>query len=180
VNKKSGHGVLISACLLGLKCNYRRQDSPRWEADFKKIIEPVLKAGFFFVPVCPEQLGGLPTPRHPSELTKNASEILAAKGRVVTREMQDVTDFFINGAKETLLIAQRLSLKLAVLKEKSPSCGSKVIHSGSFEGKLTPGEGITSYLLRINNIKIFNDEDFIEIFKSRDWRNILRQLLRPC
>lgn len=102
------------------------------------------------IPVCPEQLGGLPTPRVPAE----------KKGdRVFTKEGKDVTEEFDKGAAEALKIAQLANCKKAILKSKSPMCGYCKVYDGTFSGKLTSGNGIFAWLLKKNGIKVLTEED---------------------
>ncbi len=129
---------LCSACLLGRKCRYNGSSFEN-----KKIID--LSKREVLLPVCPEELGGLPTPREPSEIME---------GKVFSISGKDLTMNFIKGAEETLKIAQRHGIKEAILKQNSPSCGFGQIYDGSFSGKLLHGNGITAELLIANNIKI--------------------------
>lgn len=134
---------LVSACLAGIKCTWDEGSRP-----CQKVIE-LVKQGKA-IPVCPEQLGGLPTPRIPAE----------QKGdKVFNKEGKDVTSEFENGAKETLKIAQRFDCKEAILKFKSPSCGSGKIYDGTFSKRLIDGDGVTAALLKKNGIKVISEED---------------------
>jgi uncharacterized protein YbbK (DUF523 family) len=134
---------LCSACLIGVKCRFNG------EAKTDKKVLALLKKEVL-IPVCPEQLGGLPTPREPAE----------QKGRrVVTRSGMDVTENFIKGAKETLKIAKTLDIKEAILKQKSPSCGSGQIFDGSFSNVLINGDGITAALLKKNKISVISETE---------------------
>jgi uncharacterized protein YbbK (DUF523 family) len=103
------------------------------------------------IPVCPEQLGGLATPREPQERIGK---------RVVTKTGIDVTENFNKGAKQVLLIAKILGIKEAILKQRSPSCGCGQIYDGTFSNKVINGDGVTTALLRRNNIKVVSEEDF--------------------
>ena len=135
---------LISACLLGIKC--------RWDAKFKpcqKAIE-LFKQGNI-IPVCPEQLGGLPTPRIPQEIQKD--------GRVLNKKGKDVTENFLKGAEETLKIAKLVGAKEFIGKSKSPSCGFGETYDGTFSDTLIKGNGITADLLSKNGIKITTEKD---------------------
>ncbi|MGN1336878.1 MAG: DUF523 domain-containing protein [Candidatus Coprovivens sp.] len=130
--------ILVSACLLGTNCKYSGGNNYSEEViEFLKDYE--------IIPVCPEQLGGLPTPRP-------ASEIIGDK--VMNNEGTDVTSNYQKGAEETLKIAQLLGIKKALLKAKSPSCGNGKIYDGTFSGILTTGDGITTKLLKENNIEV--------------------------
>lgn len=131
--------LLVSACLLGEPCRYDGKSVP-----CREVIE--LSDRFELVPVCPEQLGGLPTPRTPSEVQPD--------GRVVDREGVDRTAAFRAGAESALAIAREHGCKCAILKENSPSCGSSCIYDGSFTGTLVPGEGVIAALLREAGIEV--------------------------
>lgn len=130
--------ILVSACLLGTNCKYSGGNNYSEEVmEFLKDYE--------IIPICPEQLGGLPTPRP-------ASEIIGDK--VMNNEGTDVTSNYQKGAEEALKIAQLLGIKKALLKAKSPSCGNGKIYDGTFSGILTTGDGITTKLLKENNIEV--------------------------
>ena len=125
--------ILVSACLLGEPCRYDGQSVPN--AGVKALAE-----SFELVPACPEQLGGLPTPRVPCELRPD--------GRVIDRNGLDRTEAFRAGAAAALEIARANGCMRAVLKENSPSCGVTAVYAGTFTGRLVPGEGMTAATLR--------------------------------
>lgn len=133
--------ILVSACLLGEPLRYDGAAKP-CEAVL------ALKERYQCIPVCPEQLGGLPTPRVPSERRGK---------RVVTKSGKDVTAEYERGAKETLKIAQKEGCRIAVLKERSPSCGCGEIYDGTFSGARKGGNGVTAELLLKNGIKVFGE-----------------------
>ena len=135
--------LLISACLLGENCKY---DGGNNALPPEKLA--ALRERFELVPVCPERLGGLPTPRVPSE---------RRDGRVISRTGADVTDAFRRGAEETLRIARENGCRRALLKTNSPSCGSGTIYDGSFSGRLVPGDGVAAEHLKHENIEVFGD-----------------------
>ena len=146
--------ILISACLIGVNCKYNGGNNK-----VEKIIEQM---DVIFIPVCPEQLGGLTTPRPPAEIIDET--------KIVNIEGKDVTQQFLNGAEETLKIAELYNCKYAILKERSPSCGSNQVYDGSFQGKVKNGEGMAASLLKKNGIKVYSEENFeelIEIVKGR-------------
>jgi len=116
---------LCSACLLGVKCRYNGKSALN-----KKVVS--LLRSEVLIPVCPEQLGGLPTPREPAEIVGN---------RVFTISGRDVTENFIRGANETLRIAKLFNISEAIMKQGSPSCGFGRIYDGTFSGKTRKGEG---------------------------------------
>ena len=141
--------ILVSACLLGIDCKYNGLNNKN---------ENVLKylEGKNYVIACPEQLGGLTTPRNPSEIVKiGENEINDYK--LLSNEGKDVSESFIKGANETLKIARIFNCTEAILKEGSPSCGSSFIYDGSFTGKKICGQGVTTDLLRKNNIKVISE-----------------------
>lgn len=137
---------LVSACLAGVNCKYNGKNNLVEE------IKKLAKEGKAVL-VCPEQLGGLPTPRLPSEI-KN--------GRVINVKGEDVTEEFYKGAYETLKIAKLYGIKTAILKSKSPSCGKHKVYDGTFSGRLINGEGITAKLLKENGIDVISEDEFIE------------------
>lgn len=148
--------VLVSACLLGVNCRYN--GIPVENAAVKELLD---REGMTLIPVCPEQLGGLPTPRKPSE---------RKDGSVVSSEGEDRTAAFTRGAEEALRIAKLYGCEAAVLKERSPSCGNKEIYDGSFTGTVVPGAGVTAELLRMNGVKVFGEselEEFSEYVRRR-------------
>ena len=130
--------LLISACLLGVRCRYDGGSKPQPGVE-------ELAGRYRLIPVCPEQLGGLPTPRSPSERQGD---------RVVSRQGRDVTAEYHRGAEEALRLLDFFHAEGAVLKERSPSCGKGVIYDGSFSGRLTGGDGVTAALLRENGIAV--------------------------
>jgi uncharacterized protein YbbK (DUF523 family) len=135
--------LLISACLTGEPCRYdgKSKELAGWRA---------LEEKYELVPVCPEQLGGLETPRDPSEIQG---------GRVVSRSGRDVTAEYEKGAQAALALAQANCCRLALLKEKSPSCGSGLVHNGLFDGGLVPGDGVTARLLKENGIAVYGESE---------------------
>ena len=145
---------LVSACLLGIKCRY---DGGSKHVD--DLAE--LAAQGKVIPVCPEQLGGLPTPRNRCEISMGAgADVLDGKCRVISINHSDVTERFLTGAKETLKLAQACSIKRAILKARSPSCGSGQIYDGTFSGHIIEGSGVTAELLSRNGIEVFTEETF--------------------
>jgi uncharacterized protein YbbK (DUF523 family) len=152
---------IVSACLAGVKCKYNAKDN--YDPELHKFLsrEKVQL-------VCPEQLGGLTTPRPPAEIVGGSGEeVLSGKARVLTREGIDVTENFVRGAGETLRIAQLLGAKGAILKEGSPSCGSSLIYDGTFRGVKQPGQGVTASLLRKEGLKVYSENNFLENIKEK-------------
>ncbi|KRQ87350.1 hypothetical protein ABG79_00688 [Caloramator mitchellensis] len=149
--------ILVSACLCGVNCKYDGNNN------LNEYIYELLKQGKL-VPVCPEQLGGMSTPRHPSEIVGgSAKDVLEGKAKVINKKGEDVTRFFVKGAYETLNIARTFNCKAAILKAKSPSCGSGKIYDGTFEGRLIDGNGITSELLIKNGVEVIDETDVAAI-----------------
>lgn len=139
--------ILVSACLLGCACRYdgKGQENQAVLA---------LRGCCELIPVCPEQLGGLSTPRPCAE---------RRDGRVVTCEGRDVTEEYARGAREALRLYRTLGCEAAVLKERSPSCGSRQIYDGTFSGVRIPGEGVCAQLLRENRIRVLDEEQLGEL-----------------
>ena len=135
--------IIVSACLAGINCRYDKNNKAH--PNIIKMIEEG-KA----IPLCPEQLGGLPTPREPTEIINE---------HFITKYGNDVTKEFQNGAKEALRIALIAKSKTAILKSNSPSCGCGKIYDGSFSGKLKKGDGIFCKLLKEENFIIQTEED---------------------
>jgi len=145
---------LISACLLGIRCVWSGDDKYKNQ----RAIE--LSKVEALIPVCPEQLGGLSTPRVPQEIQGGTGDdVLDNKSGVVNKDGEDVTREFIKGAEETLKIARQLNVKEFIAKSESPSCGCGQIYDGTFSGKLIDGDGVTAALLRRNGIRIIPEED---------------------
>lgn len=142
--------ILISACLLGDKTNYRGEGN--YHPDVEK-----LKELYDLVPFCAEQEGGLSTPRLPNEIRGD---------RVVRKDGKDVTKEFNKGAIKALNICKYLGIRKAVLKESSPSCGSHLIHNGLFDGRKIKGAGITARLLMKNEIEVFSEEEIDKLLKE--------------
>ncbi|SHO51958.1 DUF523 domain-containing protein [Anaerocolumna xylanovorans] len=139
--------ILVSACLLGLDCRYCGTGK------YLKELED-LKEDFQFIPVCPEQLGGLSTPRSPVELSD---------GRAINKEGEDCTEQFQKGGEEACKLADYFACKAAVLKANSPSCGYGQIYDGSFQGKLIKGDGITAGMLAKKGLRIYTENNLEEL-----------------
>jgi uncharacterized protein YbbK (DUF523 family) len=153
--QKESKTILVSACLLGINCKYNGKNN---------LNSDVIRAlkGKCFVPICPEQLAGLPTPRVTQSILKGSGEeVLQRKTKVITQEGQDVTREFIRGAKEALQIAKIVEANIAILKECSPSCGVNRIYNKketASEG-LVKGMGVTTAYLKRNKILVFSEEE---------------------
>ncbi|MBE5787526.1 MAG: DUF523 domain-containing protein [Clostridiales bacterium] len=135
--------ILVSACLLGVCCRYDGKSKPS-----DSII--ALAKDHQLIPVCPEQLGGLATPRPPAE--RQGDEIRRQDGGDVTKEYQ-------KGAYEAARLYDLFDCDCAILKSRSPSCGSGVIYDGSFTGSFREGDGVTAQLLKEKGIPVFSDEE---------------------
>ena len=154
--------ILISACLLGEKTRYDGGDN---------LIEGLMDFTKFYdvVPFCPEVEGGLPTPRIPSEIKNSA---------VVNKEGEDVTRYFEHGAHKALNICSFLGIRLAILKDGSPSCGSRRIHDGKFTGNKIDGLGVTAQKLIEAGIKVYADTDGLDFLfpeRKRSERPYMRE-----
>nr|WP_062341386.1 DUF523 domain-containing protein [Herbidospora sakaeratensis] len=147
--------ILVSACLLGRRVRY--------DGGAKTSDDAVLagwKAEGRLVPFCPEVEGGLPVPRPPAEIEGGAggAAVLAGAARIRTPDGHDVTAHFLEGARQCLAVARSFGVRIAILKEGSPSCGSLRIYDGSFRGRVLPGEGVTAALLVANGVEVFGED----------------------
>ena len=139
--------IIVSKCLTGECCRYDGGSKPS-----SRVME-LIKNGQA-VAVCPEQLGGLSTPRLPSELTADGAEVLKGRAQVMMSGGRDVTAEFIAGAYAALDIAKECGAKRAILKAHSPSCWCGLVYDGSFTGRLVPGRGVTAALFEANGITV--------------------------
>ncbi len=139
--------ILVSSCLLGNNVKYNGGNN------YCPLIEKV-KEQFDIITVCPEVSGGLPIPRFPSEIQSN--------NKVVNNQSTDVTKEYQKGANIALELCKKHNIKIAILKEKSPSCGTHFIYNGDFDGTVIEGQGITTNLLIKNDIKVYSENE-IEI-----------------
>ncbi len=154
--------ILVSACLLGNKVRYDANDVPtesslldKWNVEGRLIA------------FCPEVAGGLSVPRLPAEIIgTDGNAVLDGTAKVVDNQGNDVSENFINGAKKALEAAQSNNVKVAILKSKSPSCGSSFIYDGTFSSVQKVGQGVTTALFERNGIKVFSD---LEIEKAADF-----------
>ncbi len=142
--------ILVSACLLGMPCRYDGKSMPN-----AAVI--ALKSRHNLIPICPEQAGGLPTPRIPAERLGNA---------VFNREGAEVTEAYQKGAETALKLAQKYHCRYAILKEKSPSCGHGIIYDGTFTGKRVAGNGVTTELLASHGILVFGESQLSPLPKE--------------
>lgn len=144
--------ILISACLLGSPVRYdgraktlAGEHLDRWRAEGR------------LVPLCPETAAGLPVPRPPAEIAPGdtAALVLAGPGRVLTDTGEDVTALFRRGAELTLAFALARGCRFALLTDGSPSCGSRFVHAGTFDGSRRAGRGVVTELLESHGIRVF-------------------------
>ena len=147
--------ILVSACLMGRRVRFdgRAKTSDdellaRWREEGR------------LVPFCPEVEGGLPVPRPPAEIEGGVggAAVLSGAARVLTAEGGDVTKAFLAGAYAALNVARSMGIRIAILKEGSPSCGSLRIYDGNFRGTAVPGQGVTAALLEAHGIAVFGED----------------------
>ena len=143
--------VLVSACLLGATCRYDGKC-----AEVEAVRREACARGW--IPVCPEQLGGLPTPRCPAE---------RLGGKIVTEDGRDVTEQFLRGTAEALRLCDLYHCKAALLKERSPSCGSGQIYDGTFTHTLTEGDGLTAQMLKKKGVEVYGESQLEELVNDR-------------
>lgn len=160
--------ILISACLVGVKCNYKKDCAHSWKNGFDALIDRIRDAGINLIPVCPEQLGGLTTPRPPAEIIISQDKPDSDGFHVITIHDVDVTEQFIHGANQALHLAKVFNARIAIMEAKSPSCGSEMVHDGTFTGKLVKGQGVCANLLQNNGIKVLNEEKIRKILSGTD------------
>ncbi len=139
--------ILVSACLLGVGCRYDGAAKPN-----DRVL--ALMREHTLIPVCPEILGGLATPRPPAERQGE---------NVVTQSGLDVTAQYKKGAEEALRLARLYGAEVAILKERSPSCGSGSIHNGCFDGGMVDGWGVAAALLRDNGIMVLGESELCKL-----------------
>lgn len=145
--------ILVSACLLGVNCRY--DGTGELNENVKKLMDGKVN----LIPVCPEQLGGMKTPRNPVEI-KNGSgnDVIDGNAGVFDRHGNEFTREFLNGANELLKLAKLFGCKKAILKSKSPSCGSEKIYDGSFSRTLKDGMGVSAAFLKNEGIEVISEK----------------------
>ncbi len=144
--------ILVSACLLGLLTRYdgTEKRNPR-------VLDFISDRGLVPIPICPEQLAGLPTPRPPVRFSRaDGTGILDGTGSLIDEDGNEFAQTFLKGAMESVKIARLTGCRKALLKERSPSCGVSRIYRGE---ALTAGQGVTCALLRRNGLQVFSEED---------------------
>lgn len=162
--------IVISACLGGIACRYDGNDNL-----VSKIEELLQKEDT--VLICPEVLGGLPTPRPSAEIIGgNGDDVLDGKAKVITKNGEDVTAAFVNGAYKALEQIKDLHPEYIILKERSPSCGSSTIYTGEFNGNKQTGFGVTTALFKRHGFKVISEEEF----ENKKGIDPVRQFLFIC
>ncbi|WP_142412995.1 DUF523 domain-containing protein [Hathewaya massiliensis] len=152
--------ILVSACLYGVNCKYNGENN------YLKELKEILKEEEVVL-VCPEEIGGMSTPREPSEIVRGTGEdVLKGRAKVISKSGKDCSENFLKGAHKTLEIAKNNNCKLAILKAKSPSCGYGEIYDGNFNGNKILGNGVTAELLIKNGIKVFTEKNIKEFLKE--------------
>ena len=136
--------IVVSECLTGIKCRYDGRGKP-----CQKVIDLIRQGKA--IPVCPEQLGGLPTPRTPAE---------SVGDKVLTKDGEDKTIEFKKGVREAIKIMEMANCTEAILKAKSPSCGCGQIYDGTFSGSMKEGDGLFTKALKEKGIKCTTEEDY--------------------
>ena len=142
--------IFVSGCLVGINCKYDGGNN------YDERIFNLVKEGKA-IPICPEQLGGLKTPRNPAEIQEKDG-----LRKVVTCEDEDVTNEYIRGAEEVLKLAKELDIKEAILQPRSPSCGRGLIYDGTFSKKKIDGNGMTADLLIKNGIDVYMPDEYFK------------------
>ncbi len=144
--------ALVSSCLLGLATRYDGSDNYN-----QAVIDYLKRQQLTPIPVCPEQLAGLPTPRPKCWFAAGSGEtLLAGDGSLVNEYGEEVSAIFLKGAEESLKLAQLTDCRTAILKQRSPSCGSRTIHCN---GELIEGLGVTAALLKETGLQVLSEED---------------------
>lgn len=139
--------ILVSACLLGVGCRYDGKNK-----EHENVLR--LMKQHTLIPVCPEVLGGLSTPRPPAERQGE---------RVVNNQGRDVTAEYQRGAREVLRLCRLYGCECAILKQRSPACGSREVYDGSFSGTLRSGDGVLAELLKQNGIRVLDETETEEL-----------------
>jgi len=147
---------LVSSCLAGVACRYNGTAS--LDEKIQELVEQEQA-----MMVCPELLGGFSTPREPAEIIGGTGkDVLAGTAKVIERSGKDVTELYIKGAYQTLEWAKKLDVSCVVLKEFSPSCGTKTIYDGNFTNQKVQGEGVTTALLQQEGYTVISEKEFME------------------
>jgi uncharacterized protein YbbK (DUF523 family) len=149
--------ILVSRCLLGHRVRYDAGASGPFEQLQQWVDEGRV------VPLCPEVAGGLPTPRAAAEIPGGqGAQVLDGQAAVMTTEGEDVSAQFLTGAYQALELVREHSIRIAVLKANSPSCGNLLTYDGTFGGVKVPGEGVTAALLKRHGVRVFSELELVE------------------
>ena len=163
-NLKEQPPLLVSRCLLGEACRYNGEAKGN-EAVIRLLADR--RPGVDYLPICPECAGGLPIPRSPGEIEQGrTAEVLNGTARIIGKQGEDYTAAFRRGAEIVLETALRHHCRFALLKENSPSCGSRQIYDGSFSGKKINGMGLCAYLLKQHHIKVYSEKNMEELLQK--------------
>jgi len=156
--------ILVAACLAGMNCNYKGESSPN-----ERVMELVRRGKAIYI--CPEQAGGLPTPRSGARIIEgDGNDVLDYNSKVISDGRRDFTREFRRGAEETWRTADRFGIKIAILKQRSPSCGCGYIQGGKYKRMLTKGNGVTTAYLIRRGIKVLSEESLND---EDIWRELL-------
>ena len=148
--------ILVSACLLNIPVRYKG------DGNLCELLLPLAARGLL-LPFCSEAAGQLPTPRPPAEICGGTGQdVWRGAARVVNAQGQDVTEAFKLGAQRCAEICRQYYISAAILKQRSPSCGSAAVYDGSFQKRLLPGMGVAAALLAQQGVKIYSEEDLTE------------------
>ncbi len=142
---------LISACLLGVNCRY---DGTHRALDPKLITK--LTKELYLIPICPEQWGGLPTPRSPAQFSGGTGrDLIQGKARILNEEGEEITHYLLKAAKEILKLVGLFDIKIAIFKDRSPACGVEQVYR---DGKIVSGEGVVTSALRTRGVKVLSGD----------------------
>ena len=158
--KSMKYRFLVSACLAGINCTYSGKNN----------LNPAIQGLYISgkcLPVCPEVMGGLPTPRYCAEIVGgDGMGVLCGKARVIDSRGSDVTGRYLRGVSKIVRLAGKYKVKKAILKSNSPACGKGRIYDGTFKGVLRKGDGILASALKASGIKIYSEKD-LKIYNRR-------------
>lgn len=157
---KKKEKILASACLLGEKVRF---DGQVMKITDERIFKWAKEKRF--VPICPETMAGLLVPRVPCEIEpgKTALDVLEGKAKIIGQDGRDYTDDYLFGAQASVNLAKRNQVRLAILKQRSPSCGTRQIYDGHFTSNLVDGTGITALLLQRAGVRVFDETQLDEV-----------------
>lgn len=149
--------IFVSACLTGANCTYNGKNK------LHPVFARMCSQGEA-IAACPEVLGGFEIPHSPSEIVGgDGHDVLEGDAKVLSCEGKDVTELFFTGARYVLNLLCKHHIKKAILKSKSPSCGCGQIYDGTFSDRLTPGDGVTAALLKMNGIEVMSDTEYLKV-----------------